>query len=95
LQSATWGSQYRNLGARESGLYAHFGPLLGRYFWDRGVFEDTPVEEFHDVEVAAYNAFILAECVGLGHGDVGLLEGMDDPVFAIDLVGCLQNVSIL
>jgi hypothetical protein len=28
----------------------------------------------------------LAECVGFGHGDVGLLEGVDDAVFAVDLV---------
>lgn len=72
----------------------HLGALLGGYAWDCGVLEDTPVEELHDVEVAAYYTFILAECIGYGHWYIGLFESMDDSVLAVDLVGCLHGVSV-
>lgn len=73
----------------------HFCSLFGCHAWDRWVFKDASIKELHDVEVAAYNAFILTECVGFRDWDVGVLEGMDDPVFAIDLVSCLRAVSLL
>ena len=71
----------------------HLRPLLRRHPRDRRVLEYTSIEELHDVEVAAHHALILAECVGLGHGDVGLLEGVDDAVLAVDLVRSLRAPS--
>ena len=64
----------------------HLRPLLRRHPRDRRVLKYTSIEKLHDVEVAAHHALILAECVGFGHGDIGLLEGVDDAVFAVDLV---------
>ena len=84
--------RWREREKSEGRVYGHLCALLGSYVWDRGVFEDTSVEELHNVEVTAYYALILTECVGFGHWDVGLLESMDDSVLAVDLVGCLYHV---
>ena len=71
----------------------HLRSLLGRHPRDRWVLEYTSIEELHDVEVAAHHALILAECVGFGHGDIGLLEGVNDAVLAVDLVRSLRAPS--
>lgn len=55
-----------------------------------GVFKDASIEEVHDVEVTADDLFILAEAQRPGYWDVCLLEGVDDSVFAVDLVCSLQ-----
>jgi hypothetical protein len=66
--------------------FLHLGALLGRDVWNRRVLEDAAVEKLHDVEVGANDLFILAQTEGLGDGDVGVLEGVDDAVFAVDFV---------
>lgn len=53
------------------------------------VFEDAAVEEGHDVEGGAYDAVVFTETEGAWDGHVGLLEGVDDAVFAVDLMGGL------
>lgn len=70
----------------------HLRPLLRRHPRDRRVLEYTSIEEFHNVEVAAHHALILAECVCFGHGDIGLLKGVDDAVLAVDLVRGLGSL---
>lgn len=73
-------------------LYVHLRSLFGCYARNCGIFEDAAIEEFHNVEVAAYHTLILAECVGFWNGDVGLLKGVNDAVFAVDFMGCLEQV---
>lgn len=75
--------------------HVHLRPLLRCHFWNCGVLEDASVKKLHDVKVAAHNAVILTECVGFGDRDIGVLESVDNPVFAVDLVRCLQIVSTL
>lgn len=83
---AVQGSQGLDGGAPE------IGALLGvRGRGHGGVFEDPPADEGHDVEGRADDGHVLAEAVGSGHGDVGVLEGGDDAVFALDLVGGLGD----
>lgn len=76
-------------------LYLHLRSLLGGHAWDRRVFEDASVQELHDVEIAAYNTLILTKSVRFWHGDIGFLQGMNDPVLAVNLVRCLRRVSVL
>jgi hypothetical protein len=64
----------------------HLRSFLRRHPRESRVLEDASVEELHDVEVAAHHALVLAESIGFGYGDIGLLEGVDDAVFAVDLV---------
>lgn len=71
----------------------HLGPLLRCDVWNCRVFKDAAVEEFHDVEVATKDAFILTKGVSLRDWDVCLLQGVNDAVFPVDLVCRLLNVS--
>ena len=68
----------------------HLCPFFWRDAGNCGVLKDAPVEELHDVEVAANDALILAERVGFRHWDIGLLKGVDDSVFTIYLVRRLK-----
>lgn len=75
--------------AGEGQTNVHCRSLLGCHARECWVFKDAPVQEFHDVEVTAHDALVLAECVGFGNWDVGLLESVDYAVLAVDLVSCL------
>lgn len=79
----------------QDGVEVHLRPLFRCYTRNRWVFKDTSIEKLHDVEVAAHNAFILAECIGFGNWDIGVLEGVDDAVLTIDLVCCLIFVNTI
>jgi hypothetical protein len=68
----------------------HLRSLLWRYVGNRWVFEDAAVEELHDVEVAANDRFILTQREGLRYGYISVFEGVEDAVFAVDLVCCLD-----
>jgi hypothetical protein len=68
----------------------HLGSLFWRYVGNRWVFEDAAVEELHDVEVAANDRFILTQREGLRYGYISVFEGVEDAVFAVDLVCCLD-----
>ena len=39
----------------------HLRPFFSCYAWNRGIFEDTPIEEVHDVEVGANDVLVLAK----------------------------------
>lgn len=71
------------------GAVPHLAALWGGYVGEGGVFEDAAVEEGHDVEGGADDGVVFAEAVGLWDGDVGGFQGVQDAVFAVDLVGCL------
>ena len=79
-------SQHESSKSRIVKGVVHLRPLFRRHPRDRRVLENTSIEEFHNVEVAPHHAFVLAESVGLGNGYIGLLEGVDDAVFAVNLV---------
>lgn len=65
--------------------------LLGADARDGGIREHSPIQELHDVERGADHAAVLAQAVCLGHGDVSLLQRMDDLVFSFDLVRGLRQ----
>jgi hypothetical protein len=71
--------------------FEHLGALLRRDVWNRRVLEDAAVKELHDVKVCTNDFFILAETKGFGDGDVGVLEGVDNAVLAVDFVCSLQR----
>lgn len=71
------------------GEIVHLRALFGRYVWNGWVLEDAAIEELHDVEVCADDFLILTEAEGLWDRDVGVLERVEDPVLAVDLVGRL------
>lgn len=60
--------------------------VVGQDGRDDGVLEDAAVKELHDVEGGAEHGGVLAEAVGARDRDVGVLEGVDDAVLALDLV---------
>jgi hypothetical protein len=68
----------------------HLGALFWGHFWDRWVLENAAVEELHDVEVCANNLFILTQTEGFWDWDICVFEGVDDPVFAVNFVCCLE-----
>lgn len=55
------------------------------------VLKDTAVEKLHDVKRRTDDTVVLTEAVGLGDGYIGLLKGMQNAVFAFDLVGRLGD----
>jgi hypothetical protein len=72
-------------------VFVHLGPLLWCDIWNRWVLEDSAVEELHDIEVSANDLLILTKAECFWHWDVCLLEGVDDPVFTINLMRCLES----
>jgi hypothetical protein len=71
--------------------FVHLGSLLWGYVRHRWVLENSAVEELHDVEVGANDLLILTQAIGFGYRDICLFESVDDPVFAVDLVCCLES----
>lgn len=60
--------------------------LLGAHTGHGKVLKDAAVEKLHDVKWRADDAVVLAERVRLGDGNVGVAEGVDDAVLAVDTV---------
>nr|POF25990.1 putative methylmalonate-semialdehyde dehydrogenase [acylating], mitochondrial [Quercus suber] len=58
-------------------------------FGHGGVFEDAPIQEGHDVELGPDDGLIITHAEGTWDGHVRGFEGMDDAVFAVDLMGGL------
>lgn len=53
--------------------------------------EDPSIQEFHDIEGCPHDAVIFTETIGFRDGDIGLLEGVDDLVFALDFMRRLRQ----
>jgi hypothetical protein len=73
----------------------HLCPLFGCDVWNSWIFEDSAVEELHDIEVGANDLLILTQAESFRDWDVCVLERMENSVFAIDLVGCLDIILAL
>ena len=71
--------------------FIHLRSLFSRYSWNRGILEDAPIKEVHDVEVRANDILVLTETQCARNRDIGFLQCVDDSVFAIDLVRSLHN----
>jgi hypothetical protein len=65
---------------------SHFCALLRCDFGNRWVLEDAAIEELHYVEVRSYDVRILAQSISFGHGNIGLLQGVDDSILAVDFM---------
>lgn len=68
---------------------SHFVSRIRSNARERRVFDYPAVQEFHNIEWGSYHLWILTQAVGLWDGNIGLLQGMDDPILPFDLVGCL------
>jgi len=64
----------------------HLVPVFGTHPRQAGVFNDPPVEKLHDVESGADDRVILTQTVGFGDGYVGVFQGVQDSILAVDLV---------
>lgn len=49
--------------------------------------DDAAVKELHYVEGGIDDGVVFAEAVDAGDGDVGVFQGAQDAVFALDFVG--------
>lgn len=76
---------------RAHGIVPHFRAFFGRHAGEVRVCHYAAVEELHDVKRTADNGVIFTEAVDAGHRDVGVLQGIEDAVFALDFVGCLAD----
>lgn len=70
----------------------HLCSLFGCYTRNRRILKDSAVEKLHDVEVTAYNTLILTKSVGFRDWDISLLKGMDNSIFSVHLMSCLEWV---
>ena len=87
FQANTLGLDAVELGQRGDSTVPHLSSVLRAYIGNRRVFEDAAVEEGHDVECSADDRVIFAETEGLWYWNIGVLEGVEDAVLAIDLMG--------
>ena len=67
-------------------LVPHLSPLRGCHTGNCWVFDDAPVQELHNVEGRADDAVIFAQTVDLRDRDVGVLQRVQNPMLALDLV---------
>ena len=67
----------------------HLSSVLRAYIWNGRVFEDTAVEERHDVKGCADDRVVFTQTEGLGDRHIGVLESMEDAILSVDLMGCL------
>ena len=74
---------------RPDSILPHLSSMLGAHVGERRINDHSSVQELHDVELCADDAFIFAHADGAGDGDVGLFKGVDDAVLAIDSMCCL------
>ena len=79
------------LGQDADGIAPDGAALVGEHVGYYGVLEDAAVEEGHDVKGGANDGLILAQAVGARHGHVGVGQGCQDAVLALDLVGGLGH----
>ena len=89
LQTDALGVDAVQLGQDADGVAPDGAALVGQHVGYYGVLEDAAVEEGHDVKGGADDGLILAQAVGPRHGHVGVREGRQDAVLALDLVGRL------
>jgi uncharacterized membrane protein len=68
---------------------SHFVSRIRCNARERRVFDYPPVQEFHNIERGFYHLWVLTQAVGLWDWNIGLLQGMNDPILPFDLVGCL------
>lgn len=65
--------------------------LLGTYAGHGEILKDASVKELHDVKGRADDRLVFTEAIGLGYGDIGVLEGVEDAVLALDFMGSLGD----
>lgn len=66
--------------------HSHLLPFLDRHIRERSIDDDPAVQKLHNVKGSANDALVFTETIRFGYGNIGLLQGMNDAVFAIDLV---------
>src|SRR5271154_2722315 len=71
------------------GCDSHFSPVLWADSGEMWLCHHPAIQEFHDVERCPYHTTILAKAICFGYGHVCILQGMNNAVFSVDLVGCL------
>jgi hypothetical protein len=76
-------------GGGNEGRYVQLCPLVWGDARHGGIFEDTAVQELHDVECGSDHVLILTQAICFGDRDICLFQSMDDSVFAIYFVGGL------
>jgi len=72
-----------------SANHIHLVSVLSAYSRQARVFDDSAIQERHDIEGCSNDAVIFAQTICLGHGNIGVLKSMENAVFAVDLVGSL------
>lgn len=91
LKSDIFGVYPMQLCQRSHCISPHLSSLMGVYPRHSGVVNEASFKALHDVEGSTDNAVIFAEDVGFRDGDIGLFEGVNDLVLAIDSMGCLRE----
>jgi len=89
LETDAFGVDAVEFGESGYGAVPHVSSVFGGYVWEGWVFEDAAVEERHDVEGGTDDGVILAKTVCLRDWYIGVLQGVQDAVLAVDLVGGL------
>lgn len=91
LQPDALGVDAVQLGQNADGIAPDGAALVGEHVGYYGILEDAAVKEGHDVKGGADDGLILAQAVGPRHGHVGVGQGSQDAVLALDLVGRLGH----
>lgn len=84
---------------------SHLPPFLWLNVRKRRILNYPPIQELHDIERGSDHSVVFTKAVGLRNRYVRLLKRMNDPILALDLVGCLgkefsgrlftENISVV